>query len=268
MSATAADLAWQAYDCLAPFYDRFTADYAYGPWIDAIEREAISLGLEGRRALDLACGTGKSTEQLLRRGYSVIGCDVSAEMIYQARLKLPQHADAFSVADMRDLPPLGEFDLVLCLDDAINYLLTQEELEAAFEGVARVLAPGGVFAFDVNSLRSYRTAFAEAAIRDTSGVFFAWQGEADPDQGPGEISSASVEIFAERDDGLWERRSMRHVQRHHTREAVAAALETAGLRRCSTLGQHPGARLVASVDESTHIKLVHFAKPNDSKARR
>jgi SAM-dependent methyltransferase len=256
------------YDCLAPFYDRFTAEYAYEPWIEGIEREAISLGLDGWRALDLACGTGKSTEPLLRRGYSVVGCDISEEMIDQARRKLPDHADAFLVADMRDLPPLGEFDLVLCLDDAINYLLTGDDLEAAFACVAEVLAPDGVFAFDVNSLLSYRTAFAEVAVYDTPDVFFAWRGEGSPEQDPGEVSSALVEIFAERGDGLWERHTMRHVQRHHTPEAVAVALESAGLRLCSTLGQQRGARLERTVDEEAQIKLVHFAKRSESRVGR
>jgi SAM-dependent methyltransferase len=265
MLATTADPAAAGYDCLAPFYDRFTADYEYERWIDGIEHEALALGLNGWRALDLACGTGKSTEPLLRRGYSVLGCDISQEMIREARRKLPEHADSFVVADMRELPPLhGPFDLVLCLDDAINYLLTQDDLEAAFSSVASVLTPEGVFAFDVNSLFSYRTAFAQDAIHDTPGVFFAWRGEADADREPGDVSSAAVEIFVERDDGLWERRSMRHIQRHHTWEAIAAAMEVAGLRSCSSLGQRPGARLERFVDEQSQIKVVHFAKLSES----
>jgi ubiquinone/menaquinone biosynthesis C-methylase UbiE len=64
------------YDCLAPFYDRFTRGYAYEPWISAIERRAVSLGLSGTRVLDIACGTGNSTLPLLLRGYSVVGCDI------------------------------------------------------------------------------------------------------------------------------------------------------------------------------------------------
>src|SRR5437763_493918 len=120
------------YDCLAPFYDRFTADYAYEAWIDAIEAQAIALGLRGWRALDLACGTGKSTLPLLERGYAVKACDISEGMVREARGKRPERADVFSVADMRDLPDLGQFDFVLCLDDAINYLLSDAELEATF----------------------------------------------------------------------------------------------------------------------------------------
>ena len=163
-----------AYDVLAPYYDHFTAGYAYEPWIAAIERRALRLGLRGRRALDLACGTGNSTGPLLARGYSVLACDISPAMIEQARRKYPQHADSFLVADIRDLPNLGEFDLVLCLDDAINYLLSQRELEEAFGSVARLLSPSGVFAFDVNSLRTYRTSFAEDTVREGDGVLLAW----------------------------------------------------------------------------------------------
>ena len=124
------------HELLAPHYDDFTAAYAHDAWVNAIERRATELGLTGRRALDLACGTGKSTLPLLARGYSVLACDISEGMVREARRKLPEYSDAFLVADMRDLPAVGEFDLVLCLDDAVNYLVSDEELEATFAGVA------------------------------------------------------------------------------------------------------------------------------------
>lgn len=263
MAATATLNAAPGYDCLAPFYDDFTSAYAYEPWIDAIEQRALALGLRGHRALDLACGTGKSTLPLLTRGYSVRGCDISEGMIREARRKLPELAQAFSVADMRDLPDLGEFDFVLCLDDAVNYLLSDEELEAAFAGVARVLAPEGILAFDVNSLLTYRTSFAETEVREQDGILFAWRGEAPPTLQPGEGAAATVEIFARAVDGLWERHTMRHVQRHHPRSAIVAALERSGLECCAVLGQRRGAILEDRVDEESHIKLVYLAKHQD-----
>jgi ubiquinone/menaquinone biosynthesis C-methylase UbiE len=120
------DHAAAAYEVLAPYYDVFTAGYAYEQWIAAIEDRALALGLRGRRALDLACGTGNSTGPLLARGYSVVACDISPGMIEVAQRKYPEAANSFLVADMRRLPELGRFDLVLCLDDAINYLLSTE----------------------------------------------------------------------------------------------------------------------------------------------
>lgn len=255
-----ADPAAVGYDCIAPFYDKFTAAYAYEPWIDAIVTRARALGLAGSRALDLACGTGKSTLPLVSRGYTVRGCDISAGMIRQARRNLPALADAFSVADMRDLPDLGTFDLVLCLDDAINYLLGEAELESTFAGVARSLSPDGIFAFDVNSLLTYRTAFAETEVREDADLLFAWRGEASSALRPGEGASARVEIFARQPGGLWERHTMRHIQRHHPRQAVCSALERAGLECCAIYGQHRGAFLEDRADENSHIKLVYLAK--------
>lgn len=248
-----------AYDVLAPYYDDFTAGYAYEAWIDAIEQRASALGLRGRRALDLACGTGKSTAPLVARGYSVVACDISAGMITEARRKYPDQGDRFLVADMRELPELGEFDLVLCLDDAVNYLLSRDELAAAFSCAARVLAHSGIFAFDVNSLRTYRTAFAEDTVREGDGVLLAWRGENEPTFGRGEVGAATVEIFSRREDGLWERRSMRHVQRHHPPETIRSALASAGLE-CVLAGQHAGARLEDTFDDERHIKLVYFAR--------
>src|SRR2546421_7976802 len=175
--AYASDQAAAAYDRLAPYYDDFTAGYAYAPWVETIERRAQRLGLRGCRALDLGCGTGKSTAELLDRGYDVTACDISTQMVAEARRKFPRHAGRFLVADMRALPELGHFDLVLCLDDAVNYLLTEEELEATFAGVAAALAPSGVFAFDLNSLLTYRTSFASDAVREGEGVLLAWRGE-------------------------------------------------------------------------------------------
>lgn len=250
-----------SYDCLAPHYDDFTAGYAHEAWVEAIGLRARSLGLRGHRALDLACGTGKSTAPLIERGYSVLGCDISSGMISEARRKLPAYADCFFVADMRELPALGQFDLVLCVDDALNYLLTDEQLEATFEGVADLLTPEGMFVFDMNSLGTYRTTFTTAIVRETDRLFFTWRGEAHAaPPTAGEIAAATVEVFADIGDGMWERHTSRHVQRHHPPDTVLAALERAGLECCSLLGQLPGARFEDPADDDRHIKLVYFAR--------
>ena len=259
MAVIELDQAASAYDVLAAYYDVFTAGYAYEPWIAAIENRARGMGLCGRRALDLACGTGNSTGPLWARGYSVLACDLSPRMIDEARRKYPEHADAFLIADMRELPRLGQFDLVLCLDDAINYLLSTEELDATFAGVAQLLSPSGIFAFDLNSLLTYRTTFAQAMVKEQAGVLLAWRGESEPDFDPGAIGTARVEIFAALENGLWERASMRHVQRHHCPETVRSALARAGLE-CVVAGQHPGARLEDTFDDERHIKVVYFAR--------
>ena len=254
-----ADPARCAYAALAPYYDRFTGHQDYRHWLAQIESRAVALGLGGRRALDVACGTGTSFAPLLDRGYEVSACDLSPEMVDQARAKFDGRLEDLFVADMRELPAGGEFDLVTCLDDAVNYLLAPDDLLATFQSVARRLAPGGIFVFDVNSLLTYRTAFAQTFIREDDGGLFCWHGEATGPIEPGDAASARIEAFIETDDALWERVSSRHVQRHHPSGTIRAALDSAGLEHLASTGQRPGGRLEDHVDEAEHIKVVYFA---------
>jgi SAM-dependent methyltransferase len=255
----ATDPALSAYESLAPYYDRFTADYEYERWLAGIEARALALGLSGRRLLDVGCGTGKSFAPMLARGYRVSACDISPSMAREARRKHPGDAHVF-VADTRDLPRVGDFDLVTCIDDVLNYLLTDEDLAAAFASVADVLAPGGIYVFDVNSLNTYRTSFARAIIRESPGALFCWRGEGEETAEPGDVASATIEVFLEEDRDLWSRMSCRHVQRHHPAGVITEALTASGLECACVLGQLPGCRLVDRADEESHIKVVYFAR--------
>src|ERR1051325_6863301 len=145
----------RAYDVLAPAYDLLTEGYAYGPWLTAIDALAREHGLAGRRALDVACGTGKSLAALLDLGYDAIGCDGSAGMAAIAVAKLSGRT-VVHVADMCSLPVYGRFDLVTCLDDAVNHLPSADDVVAALRAMAANLVPGGLLAFDVNTLSAYR----------------------------------------------------------------------------------------------------------------
>jgi hypothetical protein len=115
------------------------------------------------------------------------------------------------------------------------------------------------FAFDVDSLLTYRTSFAQAMVKESDGVLLAWQGRSPETFARGGVGAATVEIFTEREDGLWERSAMHHVQRHHAPDVVRAALARSGLE-CILAGQHPGATLEDSVDDEAHIKIVYFAR--------
>jgi len=241
-----------AYERLAPIYDRFTAGYDHDGWVERLERLARAHGLEGVRALDVGCGTGKSFMPLLRRGYDVWACDISPAMVARARARAGVDPARVLVADMRQLPAIGPFDLVTCLDDAVNYLLDDAGLAAAFASVALVLAPRGVYVFDANSLATYRAGFGARADFERPRAAARWRGETTTPIGPGAVCSASIEIA-----GMPV--ASRHVQRHHPESAIRQALASAGLACRAVLGQSTGGVLHEDADEDVHTKFVYVA---------
>jgi SAM-dependent methyltransferase len=249
-----------AYECLAPFYDQYTRHFGHDAWLMNIETISLKHGLYGKRLLDVGCGTGKSFAPMLKRGYDVTACDLSPAMVARARERAGTDAEVL-VADARALPALGHFDLVTCIDDALNYLLTEEDLAMAFEGVARNLRPGGFFAFDLNTLACYRRYFLSDSATEVDGTLFIWRGEAEPeDIAPGAVLSAVIEVFSSEWNGLWDRRTSRHVQRHHPPEVVERLLRETGFALAERRGQITGARMDPVGDEALHMKLDYFAR--------
>jgi SAM-dependent methyltransferase len=90
------------------------------------------------RALDAACGTGRHARQLVARGHTVSGVDLTPEMIEIALRAVPEAS--FAVADLRELPYQDRsFDLVVC-GLALSHL---PSMEMAVNELSRVLVPGG-----------------------------------------------------------------------------------------------------------------------------
>jgi SAM-dependent methyltransferase len=257
MTLTLDSDAAQAYAVLAPAYDLLTAEYAYEPWLDAIERLALEHGLRGRRLLDVGCGTGKSFLPMLDRGFEVTACDISPEMVELARLKAGDRADVH-VADMRRLPMLGRFDLVTCLDDAVNHLLSADEVADALEGLRANLAPGGLLIFDVNTLAAYR-AVPDVVVEDDE-CLLRWRGGLAELSEPGGEAEVIIDVFAHQGDGLWRRSLSRQRHRHHPVDDLRELIEEAGLEVVAVLGQRPGAVLDTELDEQLHRKAVFISR--------
>jgi SAM-dependent methyltransferase len=246
----------QAYEAIAPVYDDFTAHHDYELWMGNLLPKARLHGLRGHRLLDVGCGTGKSFLPMLRRGWEVTACDISPSMLEHARAKAGD-AVQLSVADMRKLPRFGEFDLVWALDDAVNYLLSGEEMAATLSGMRANLAPGGLVMFDVNALQAYRTFFAEEQRVERGGRRLIWRGLGSTDAAPGSISEARFEVES---DGIAEVETHFHRQRHFPEAEVRALLELAGLECLGVYGHGFDAVPKQPVEELTHSKIVYIAR--------
>ncbi len=258
MNAATAHTLPTDYDAFAPHYDAFTSGSDYEDWTRVVLEHAGRRGLAGRTLLDIACGTGNSFLPFLRRGFQVVGSDSSAGMLAEAARKAPRAR--LVLADMRELPKLGEFDLVTCFDDSLNYLDSEADLAAAFSSLAANLAPDGLALLDLNSLQTYRTTFARHHVKqEVDGRVFAWRGETPEDAGPGCSAEAWIEVFVPAGDGLYRRVRSRHAQRHFTGDRVTALLGAAGLELLAVNGVCDDGALTADADELRHPKVLYTA---------
>lgn len=253
------DHARSTYDAFAAGYDVFTSHHRYDEWTATLEGLARQHGLCGKRMLDVACGTGKSFLPFLARGYDVTACDVSPEMVHRAREKTP--ADVrLEVHDMRELPVLGEFDLVCCLDDAVNYLLDADDLEGAFRAMAGNMPAHGVLVFDVNSLRSYRSFWNDLTVVQTPGTVVVLEGRTAADLPEGGRAVAAADVLSVEDDGSWRRSSVVHHQRHFPRAEVEAALHAVGLEVAGLYGLELDGAISPDFDELGNSKAVYVSR--------
>ncbi len=92
-------------------------------------------------ALDVGCGTGFLSFELVARGHRVTGVDFAAAMIAEARRKAAERSVSIRLeeADAEQLPFPPRFDLVI----SRHLLWTLPHPEAAIDEWVRVLRPGG-----------------------------------------------------------------------------------------------------------------------------
>ncbi|HEX2077025.1 MAG TPA: class I SAM-dependent methyltransferase [Longimicrobium sp.] len=138
------------YDALAPYYHLIFPD-----WDASIARQAAALDqviraeldTGGGTVLDVACGIGTQSLGLAALGYRVTASDLSPAAVRRLRGEAGRRGLAIDakVADMRAAWEAHgrEFDVVLCADNALPHLLTDDDILAALRGFLRCTAPGG-----------------------------------------------------------------------------------------------------------------------------
>lgn len=99
--------------------------------------------------LDLCCGTGLMTAELVSRGFTLTGLDASPAMLELAARALGPSIPLVE-AVLPQIPLSGPYDAVVSTLDGLNYLKLPD-LHATFKGISAILRPGGQFIFDVHT---------------------------------------------------------------------------------------------------------------------
>lgn len=128
------------------FYDALYRDKDYAREAEIVKATILAhRRSDGRRLLDVACGTGRHLEYL-QRDFEAMGLDINGEMLDIARKRCPDLD--FVQGDMAAFDLGRQFDAVTCLFSAIGAMQTVEGLNAAVRVMARHIAPGGVLVIE------------------------------------------------------------------------------------------------------------------------
>ena len=93
------------------------------------------------RVLDASCGTGRTAIELAQRGIEIVGVDLDAVMLQQARAKAPQLD--WRLGDLSVIALDKSFDLIVMAGNVMIYLTPGTEA-ATVANMARHLKPGGL----------------------------------------------------------------------------------------------------------------------------
>ena len=215
-----------AYEALAVSYDRLTNDVDYEAAVafygDILQRE----GVTPRTAVDLACGTGSVSVLLSRQGLRVTGVDLSEDMLTVAAEKAMALPDPprFICQPLQKLVLPRAVDLAVCALDSLDYITDPEDCREAIKRVYKVLNPGGIFIFDVNTPEKLRAMDGQVFLDEDQDVYCVWRGEFDEKTN---ICSYGMDLFQRR-GRVWDRSFEEHREYAYSEAQLREYLRQAG----------------------------------------
>lgn len=184
------------------------------------------------RLLDVPCGYGRHSLELARRGYEVVGVDLSAVQIARARQKADGHAGGarFVVGDARALPLAGPFDAAINMFLSFGYFASDEENQTVLSEIARVLRRDGRLLIDFwnreHEIRVFQPTVIEERDDDIKEVE-EWSFDALA----GRLNWTNTVMFPDGRTETWN-----HSIRAYTVAEVRKMLEAAGMRVVAVYG--------------------------------
>lgn len=213
----------EGYGDFAAAYDALTFNVPYDEIADYYA-EILRGMTDGRRILDMGCGTGSLTVRLAERGFDALGQDASPDMLTFAAAK--SGAVTWICQKMEEIELGGQVDAVISTLDSVNHLSDRAAVERCFGRVAESLGAGGAFVFDVNTVRKHRETLGNNTfVYDVDGVYCVWTNTFDPGDNGVDIE---LDLFFEEADGSYTRGGESFREIAFSEEELRGLLEAAG----------------------------------------
>lgn len=224
-----------AYESLAASYDRLTNDISYPGIADFIESILQRAGSHPKTVLELACGTGSLSLELAKRGYSVLGSDLSEDMLMQASEKayaMEENRPFFILQPMQELALPEPVDLIVCCLDSLNYVTDPEDAKETFRRALLSLNPGGMLIFDINTPEKLLGLDGQVFLDEDDDVYCVWRAEFSEDEN---ILYYGMDLF-QRAGEAWHRSYEEHLEYSYDPADLETWLKEAGFSEVEQFG--------------------------------
>ena len=218
------------YKNFSKLYDKFMEFSDYGAWEKQVEELIIQGNPDGKRLLDIGCGTG---ELLLRmaKNYQCDGMDLSEEMLKIAQKKLKHRDVKLFLGDMVEFDTGFRYDIMVSLFDTVNHMVSQEELINHFQSVENSLNSNGVYIFDVVDREFMDTMFPGGLFVDNrKDITCIWEHEIEEG-----IDYIDATYFLKNSRGNWDKLTESYAKKIFTESEIKESAEKAGLKVLNTV---------------------------------
>jgi SAM-dependent methyltransferase len=241
---------YKDYDAFAWLYNREWGAFGENifPALKIIAGDKLP---DGANVLDLCCGTGQLAKVLTEKGYRVTGIDGSAEMLRYAKENAPDAVFIAKDARTFRLPPT--YNAVFSTFDALNHVMTLEELQKAFKNVNKCLVKGGIFIFDLTTKYHFEVQTRTFNhFTEKPDYLFTSRGDYNEENKIGEFHFT---IFRPKGKN-WKRSDIVLHQTWYPCEDVKSALEKAGFIGIRILAFNQQRELVEGTDNTDRVSFL------------
>ena len=219
------------FDQMGEYWDILTSTHPTEKETDFIEKVVTNKNL----VLDLCCGTGRHDILLAKKGWEIVGTDLSKSLLQIAKNKMRKEGIGFSLVrcEMQYLPFRSEvFSAVVNMFTSFGYLPSEEEDLNCLREVARTLKPTGNFLLDVINRDYLLKVFKESDLADFGAFIMVENRSLDEDK----MNITGQWIVTQKDTG--EKLTLEHRLRLYTPENLRQMLTSAGLEQKTLYGNY------------------------------
>ena len=208
-------------------YDELMMDIAYNDWADYINGLLDINGVSEKASiLEVGCGTGSVTVRLKKKGYDIVGLDISHDMLRKAEEKARKEGVdiPFICQDLNEIDLHKKMDAIVAVCDVVNYV-EEEKLKRFLLSAYEILKEDGVLLFDISSEYKLKNILGNNTFfEDREDITYIWSNKLNDEK-----INMDLTMFIKEGE-VFKRYDEKHVQSIYSENSLLEALENSGFK--------------------------------------